>query len=294
MNRKTASISLLIPFAALPLQAQVVVNDSFSDGLASASVATEASWHYSSTSSGLEVATNALGLVSGTSGRGIHGAFGSTSIGQGQSIKLTYTFMTPATVLGTGDKTNSFRIALLDSGTTDMDMSYSASSGTPEPLLDVPLGYYMEYDVATAGESDISFRESLSGRSTGRLLGTSSGWDSLDSGGSDYTFSANTEYTGSFMITRTLADGIELSGSLSQGGSILSSYSTTATGGIFDFDTVAFQVNSNVFGSTSSTGFGDNGIDFSNVTIAVVVPEPSVASLLAGLMVIGALAMRRR
>jgi hypothetical protein len=52
---------------------------------------------------------------------------------------------------------------------------------------------------------------------------------------------------------------------------------------------LGFWANSNIFGSSSTPGVANNGIDFSNVTIEfIAIPEPSCLALLglAGLAVI--------
>jgi hypothetical protein len=57
---------------------------------------------------------------------------------------------------------------------------------------------------------------------------------------------------------------------------------------------LAFWANSNVFGTASTPGTADNGIDFSNVKIETIpVPEPGSLSLLA-MVWLGWAARRRK
>ena len=288
---------LLCPFAlaAAAVQGQVLVNDSFADGDIANTGPLQASWNYSSTSGGIEIAPGALGLVSGSSGRGIHGAFTGATLAVGEMITASFTFTTPATI-GTG-KTDAFRISLLNSNGTDMSQGYSASSGSPEALLDNPIGYWVDFDVGVGATADLDFRESLTVRSTGRLMATSSGWNGVDElANANYDFTANTEYTGIFTVMRTGADAVKLSTSLLEGATEIAAFMTTnASAGIVStFDTIAFHVNSATFGSTTAND-PDNGLTFSNVTITVAVPEPSALALLVGAFAaMGMVARRRR
>ena len=52
-----------------------IVDDSFADGDLAKTGALDTNWYYSSSSSALEIAPGALGLVTGTSGRGMHTNF---------------------------------------------------------------------------------------------------------------------------------------------------------------------------------------------------------------------------
>src|SRR6478672_8423914 len=81
------------------LSAQVIVNDSWTDaGRNNGADPTDTDWWYSTSSSAIEVGPGFLGLVTGGSGRGIHGTFAGQSLNIGDSLKATYTFTTPATV----------------------------------------------------------------------------------------------------------------------------------------------------------------------------------------------------
>ena len=115
-------------------------------------------------------------------------------------------------------------------------------------------------------------------------------------GGSSYSFAANTTYTGVFSLTRTGADTLDLSGSLFQGVSLLSTWTVSDPSGIVStIGALGFHVNANMFGSSSTVGAPDNGIDFSNITIEyVAVPEPSTWAMLGLGCLMFVLAQRRR
>jgi hypothetical protein len=114
-------------------------------------------------------------------------------------------------------------------------------------------------------------------------MGTTTGFTQLSPTGVDggYTFAANTTYTGTFTITRINATDMQLTGTL---GSY--SHTNTDTFDSADIGMLAFWANSNVFGSASTSGTANNGIDFSNIKIEFLpVPEP------AALMTLGIAAL---
>ena len=84
------------------LQATVIVDDSWADGTRTNDGPLQAAWWSSNSTSGnsIEVYPNELGLISGTSGRGIHGTFAPQNLAVGDSIKVTYSFTTPASMTG--------------------------------------------------------------------------------------------------------------------------------------------------------------------------------------------------
>ena len=214
---------------------------------------------------------------------------------EGDSLTATFTFTTPATV-GSGFSA-AFKIGLFNTlGNAGLAADLSASSGTPNPIYNPLPGYMMDYDVGT-GSENIQFRKKdpVPG-STGQLLGTTTGYTSLAGGGNTYTFAPNTTYTGVISATKT-ASGLDLTGSLSQAATMLSTFTTSdASPDTSTFDLLAFQVNANVFGSSNTVGATNNGIDFSNIKIELAaVPEPSgflLEVLSVGL--IGALSLVQR
>lgn len=280
---------------ALTSQAITIFNDDFSGAtIDSGHVASAADYYYTSTSGGIEldVVNTGLGMVSGSSGRGIHGTFAAQALSVGDTITLTCSFTTPATIGATSD---SFKFGLFDSKTTDMNQGFSASSSTPNPLLDPPLGYYTDLDVSsTVGVQNLGFRESLAARTTGRMLGTSTGFTSISSGGTAYAFAADSAYTVVFSVLVGASDVTLTTSLLDAGSSVLSTYSATGTAGVSTFDTMAFWANSNTFGSATSA-IADNGITFTDISVDVTtVPEASMFGLLLGAFAIGFVARRRR
>ena len=299
MNRSFRHLSLTAGACALavvctpPAQGStIIVDDNFADGDRAATGTLDpldSNWWTSSSSSGDEIAVGSLGLVTGSSGRGIHTVFAPQTLSVGESIKVTFDFTTPATI-GT-NKGTSVRIGLFDGLGRALDEDISASSSSPNAVYDILPGYITTLDVGT-GSEDINFREhNTTGTGSGRLMATTSNFDSIGSGGDPYTFAADTDYTGMFTLTKVSASDMQLDFSLSNATGVLSSYSDTddsLTADTFSFFGV--HVNSGVFGSSNSAGDPDNGIDFTNVTIEVI-PEPSTALLgMAG----GLMLLKRR
>ena len=270
--------------------AQVIVNDSWTDaGRTNGADAQDADWWTSSSSSGIEVSAGSLGLVSGSSGRGIHATFPTQTLANvGDTLTATYTFTTPATV-GTG--TSGFRVGLFDTVGRPLNADISASSGTPNPIYGyfgasppttgLP-GYMVDMDVNTATD-DFNIRQHdvpvTASTPSGRLMGTTTGFTSIDDSDNElFSFAPNTTYTGSLSITRTGETAVEVTSTLGEA-------SFTALDETFDsvdFGMLGFWANSNLFGSSPDPDTANNGIDFSNVTIEFVpVPEPASLSLLA-------------
>jgi hypothetical protein len=292
-----ASSAFIVAAALVPASAQavVVVNDSWVDGgRDNGADAFDSNWWTSSSSSGIEVSTGSLGMVTGSSGRGIHTVFPTQTLANvGDKIVATYTFTTPATV-GTGSGV--FKVGLFDTlGRAGLDADVSASSTSPNAVYGwgtgatppgpgtagLP-GYMLDMDVATTTASnDFSFREHDTGtvNPTGRLMGTTAAFTQLSPTGPDgaFSFAPNTTYTGSFSISRATATQMDLTATLGT-----ATHTITDTFDSADIGMLAFWANSNVFGSSSEPNTANNGIDFSNVTIEFVpVPEPASLSLLA-------------
>ncbi len=145
------------------------------------------------------------------------------------------------------------------------------------------------------GTDDLNFRKSDVAAATGRLLGTNTGFVNVPSSGPDnaYAFAPNTQYTGSFTITRISATEMELAGALDS-----ATHSVTSTFDSASFGMLAFWANSNNFGSSNTPDTADNGIDFSNIKVEFCAGVPEASSIcLALLGAIGTLAQnttRRR
>jgi hypothetical protein len=274
------------------LEADVIFNDSFADGDRAKTGADDTNWWTSSSSAGDEIAVGSLGLVTGTSGRGLHTVFATQTLGNvGDVLTATYTFTAPATI---GSNSSSFRVGLFDTlGRAGLDADVSASSGTPNALygdtgiggseIGLP-GYMLDMDVnPAAANQDLNFRDHNTGAATGRLMATtgSGSFSSFTSGPDEtYTFAADTSYTGSISIERISATELQLTGVIDG-----ATYSVV-DGAVdsFDFGFLGFHVNSNTFGSSNSAGDADNGIDFTNIRVDFVaaVPEPGTTGILFG------------
>jgi hypothetical protein len=275
-------------------QGGIIVNDSWLDGgRDDGADPLDSNWWTSSSSQGIEVSVGSLGMVTGGSGRGIHTVFPTQTLSHlGDTLTATYTFTTPATV-GAGG-TGGFRVGLFDTlGRAGLNGDITASSGSPNSLYgyyatgDVGLpGYMMDMDVNTGATADLNFRQHdtpvnvPAQTPTGRLMGTTTGFTSFPSGpDAGYTFTPNTTYTGSLTITRISATEMQLTGTLGA-----TTHTVTDTFDSASIGMLAFWSNSGLFGSSSTPGQPNNGIDFSNVTIvSTIIPEPgSMILMLVG------------
>lgn len=293
--------SLPLCFAALltPVMAfgQVIVNDSFLDGDRANTGPLQAAWWSSSSSGGnsIEASVGVLGLVSGSSGRGIHGTFAPQTLAIGHTLTATYTFTTPATV--GNNLSTALKVAMMDFNNPGLAADLTSSSSTPNPLYVGQPGYMMDFDINTGATADITIREHDVTSTLGRFLGTTSEWIALENSSPDagYTFAPNTEYVGVFSVTRTGADSVDILGSMSQNGNLMDSHTVSDVSGIANnFGMFGIWANGSAFGSSNVAGEADNGLDFSNIKVELIVPEPSSAALLlTGLLVLGR-SIRRR
>ena len=294
--------------AAPTAEAAQIVNDSWADGgRDNGADPLDSNWWSSSSTSGIEVSVGSLGMVTGTSGRGIHTVFPTQTLANvGDKLVATYTFTTPAT-LGSGG-TGGFRVGLFDTlGRAGLNADIAASSGSPNSVYGwgtgasppgpgtagLP-GYMLDMDVGT-GVEDLGFRQHDTGtvNPTGRLMGTTTGFVQISPTGPDgaYTLAPNTTYTGSLTLTRVSATDMQVTGTLGS-----ATHSVTDAFDSADVGMLAFWANSNLFGTSATPGEANNGIDFSNVNIEfIVVPEPNAALLCAmTLTLVGAQAVARR
>jgi len=267
--------------------AAVIVDDSWVDGGFSDGVdAQDTAWFTSASSGALEAGSGSMGFVTGGSGRGIHTVFPTQTLTNiGDKLVASYTFATPATI-GTGGA-GSFRVGLFDTLGRALAANITASSGSPNSLYGLYSasttglpGYMLDMDVNTPGTEDFNIRQLdtpvnvPATTPTGRLMGTSTGFTSLgDSANGLYTFAASTSYSGSLTITRSSATQLDVKGALGA-----AEFTVTDTFDSASFGFLGFWANSAVFGSSSTAGTADNGIDFTNVKIEFIaaVPEPAM------------------
>jgi len=253
----------------------VIVDDSFADADRAPTGLLQANWWSSSSTSGnsIEIYTNQLGLISGTSGRGIHGTFTPQLLGIGDTIRATYTFTTPATVVPNPGNGASFKVALMEFNNAGLAADLSSSSSAVNPLYTNLPGYMVDFDVNTGASANTSIREHETPNTIGRFLGTTTEWiSSGTSAGAGYVFAPNTEYVGVLSITRTDLDSMDIFSSLSQGEVLMDSFTSSDSSGIAnDFGLLGFWVNSSTFGNTTAPGeLQNNGITFSNIKVEVV------------------------
>src|SRR5688500_10793510 len=100
LRARAARFGLAMGLAALTLtasaRAAVVVNDSWADsGRDDGLDAQDTKWWTSTNTSAIEVSLGSMGLVTGSSGRGIHGTFTPQALAVGDVVKATFTFTTP-------------------------------------------------------------------------------------------------------------------------------------------------------------------------------------------------------
>jgi len=270
MKKLLITLALTTVMCSNVLAEVLVLDDNFKDGGRNNGVdENDVNWWTTTSSSAIEIKKGYLGLVSGSSGRGIRTTFEPQLLGLGDSIRATFKFTTPATI--GRDRESGLRVGMFSKdGRTELESDLSASSKEPNAAYDNLGGFMVDFDVNLDDESkaNIHMRKQKVA-STGRLLGAISGYTTLDSGGNKYRFEPNQTYTG-IMILTNLFNGVQVYGALFHKGKELSSHSTFSEGSnADDIGMLAFHVNSNTFGSSKDTDTPDNGIDLEHVKVIV-------------------------
>lgn len=248
---------------------KVIFNDNFADGgRDNGADPADTNWWTTTTKQAIEVKKGALGLVSGSSGRGIRTTFAPQNLANGQTLKATFVFTTPQTV--GQDKGSAFRIGMYNKlGRAALEGDLSASSKKPNKNYDGLPGYMIDFDVNAKKKADISVRKH-NVETRGRLLGTTKGYKRLKGGGDQYKFAPGQTYTGT-MAVQKVGNGITISGSLAQNGKVLSQFShNDPASNVNGFGMLAFHVNSKTFGKSKRKNSSDNGIDFKKVTLQLL------------------------
>ena len=155
----------------------IIIDDTFADGDCSGGTdATGGIWWTTSATSAIDIEPGKLGLVAGTSGRGIRTTFTPQTLADGQAIQATFTFTTPETV-GV-DRQDAFRVGLHDRlERAGLEADLSASSGAPNEIYKGLPGYMVTFDVNRddPGLNNVDIRRHVPIETVGRLMGTYQG-----------------------------------------------------------------------------------------------------------------------
>jgi hypothetical protein len=271
--------------AASPLQAAVLLHDSFTDlGYTNGPDAIDSQWriHTNTPATTLGASTGQLEIGRiGANGNGFNpGAvttFAPTTIAVGETIVLTF----DAVVTGGSAATDGFRFGLFNSGGTNMTGDLVGNPPGTGSIFQNDVGYSVFVPQHTTGTGSLRFRTTTT---TNNVLQISAAPNTSIATGSITTATvANTPFSGSLSIERTALNSYTLNATFAGNTMSLANYSPTLA--TETFDSLSF------FSIISAAGtYQSLAID--NVKVETI-PEPSSAALLA--LVAGAcLSFRRR
>jgi len=259
-----------VMFFSTPAHATKVVDDNF---LVDGTAETDASYFGSNTAGAIEFNTNSIGLVSGSSGRQIHGLFDTQTLANtGDSLRTTISFTTPATVAAGNED---IRVGLFDhlerTAPDQLGQNTSYGSSNPNPLYNGLPGFYLELDIETGvATTDLDIRRS-DPSTTGRLISTSGGFGSIGNGPDiGYAIAPNTDYTIVLTVTRTATNTLVIRADF---GDATFSASDLAPAS-FNIGMLAMGSSSGALGSTNVGGEPDNGLDITNFSVEFIAGDP--------------------
>ena len=230
---KIASCAIaMTAFAVSSVDAQVIINDSFADGITN-NGAGQIGFNVTSSDDALDVdqAGGPLDFATGNDGRTIHGLFPVQTLAEfGDALTVTFEFTTPDTIAF--DENNGiagpsfnedFRFGLFDTSQTTLangnvaDVNTNAeidftgpintSSMMQNPALNPLAGFYGEIDNINAPGTDLGIRTNnvngsgATSAQSGQFLNTTTGFDQVGGGENDIiNLVPNTDYVGTIQI----------------------------------------------------------------------------------------------
>lgn len=283
MNIKFLAIFFvcLLTIFSTSSHATAVVEDNL---LADGTITTDAMYFGSSNPDALEINANSIGLVSGSSGRQMHALFPTQTLAfVGDALKATVTFTTPASVSMASDD---LRIGLFDHleriAADQLGQSTTYNTGTPNPLYQGLLGYYLELDVESADpSSDLDIRKS-SPSNTGRLIATNTGFTPLgDTPDVGYSFAPDTSYTVVLTFEAIAGNGLTITTDFTGFGDDASNTVTDLQPLSYSFGMLALGASTDAFGTSNvpapnASPAADNGIEITSFVIEVVANQNPV------------------
>jgi hypothetical protein len=295
-KRCLLTASAFVLSCLLATDAAIIVDDSFADGDRAATGPLQADFYASSNSNAIESNVGSIGLVSGSSGRQIHGIFPTQTLANsGDTLFTSFDFTTPPT---TASGSEDIRFGIFDHlgrglDPTKLGQDTSYSSGSPNPDYSGLPGFYSELDVESADSgTNLNIRRS-DPSTTGRLISTSSGF-SNEGSSSDigYVIAANEQHTATISATRTAGGGLDITTTFLGNSFTINDPAPNS----FSFGMLAYGASSGAFGSSNSPDDPDNGIDITNVKVEFIpgIPEPSTLLLLVGALVASPVGYRRK
>jgi hypothetical protein len=273
--------------AAYAASGQVLVHDTFSDGVrTNQNLPDSLAWFSSSTAAALSAAPGSM-TMSTTSSRQTVAYFtdgGPVSIGEGATLTLTYAFSLTGLTNASG---NRFQVGLFNSGGSRIEADNGGSSNA---VFNEYRGYKAQTSLMEGSDSPINIRARAVNSDT-LMNATNPPYYNLHTSDTIVPdFEDNLAYLGFLSITNNGADGILVSTGFSGGniaGIVSTSFTMTSANTQFtEFDTIAFF---GVSGQLDSITFTDIHLEL------VPIPEPNSAWLqgMAVLLIVSSSFARR-
>ncbi len=306
---------------AVSAQAAVLLNDSFTDGNRnSTSLPTDSPvWigqsagngsnsvsagdlHFALPTNSLKFWTYFTSDNSAPNTNATHNAV--TTLGVGDTLTASTTFFMTGLTATTG---KNFRVGLFVDPTdarVESDTN-SDSGGSTNPWTDAT-GYAVQFPLSSASGNNplLLEKRTVSGQTS--LLGSAAAYTAAGSGGAAYAMANDTNYTLQISLAEVSAAEMDMTVSLMQGATVLSTVTkqdlgatfggtAVAAGGLTGSQSIYNQFDQLFFRNSDATQA--TTLDFTNnsvvLTPAAVVPEPTSAALLA-IPLCGIAARRRK
>jgi hypothetical protein len=211
-----------------------------------------------------------------------------TQIGVGSRLTASTSFTLPQGATAASTSKN-FRVGLFFDPTdarVESDTNSDGGGGTA-PWTDA-LGYAVQLPLNSSTSGNNPFQIGKRTASNSSLLGSSGAFTFAPTGGQSYALAANTTYTLQMLLNVVSASQLDVTASLMQGSTVLSTYTVSDTGSAFGGAALvgALPGNNAIYTNFDQLFFRNSdasqaaALSFTNWRVETAVPEPTSIVLL--------------